>query len=82
MNRATRPIRIIIDPLLSFKTHLFERCMYQQISAYFEDSIFSKYQCEFGKGHCAQHCLLAITEKWKAFLDQGKSFDTFLIDFW
>ena len=55
--------------------------MYQQISAYFEDSIFSKYQCEFGEGHCAQHCLLAITEKWKAFLDQGKSFDTFLIDF-
>ena len=59
---------------------IFERCMYQQISAYFEENIFSKYQCAFRKGCSAQHCFLLIIKKWKAFLYQEKSFIVFLAD--
>ena len=32
----------------------------------------SKYQFGFRKGFSAQHCLLAILEKWKRSVDQGK----------
>ena len=41
---------------------VYERCLYDQISDYFED-VFSKYQCGFRKGYSAQHCLLFIVEK-------------------
>ena len=41
---------------------VYERCLYDQISNFFED-VFSKYQCGFRKGYSAQHCLLAMIEK-------------------
>ena len=33
--------------------------------------IFSKYQCGFRKGFSAQHCLIAMIEKWRQSLDFG-----------
>ena len=33
------------------------------------NQIFSKYQCGFRKGYNAQHCLVAMIEKWREFLD-------------
>ena len=41
---------------------VFERCLHKQISDFF-DTILSKYQCGFRKGHGAQHCLIAVLEK-------------------
>ena len=60
-----RPISIL--PTLS---KIYERCMYDQMYNYFND-IFSKYQCGFREGYSAQHCLLAMVEKWKESLDKG-----------
>ena len=54
-----RPISIL--PNIS---KVCERCLYDQISNFFED-VFSKYQCGFRKGYSAQHCLLVMIEKWK-----------------
>ena len=55
---------------------VYERCLYDQISKYFKTR-FSKLQCGFRKGYSAQHCLLAMTEKWKTELltDLSKVFD-------
>ena len=44
--------------------------MYNQIYPYFQ-TIFSKFQCGFRKGFNAQHCLLAMVEKWRKTLDGG-----------
>ena len=51
----------------------------KQISTFFED-ILSKYQCGFRKEHSAQHCLLALIEKWKQSVDHGKAFGASLTD--
>ena len=64
-----RPVSIL--PNLS---KFFERCLCKQIATYFEN-ILSKYQCGFSKQHNAQHCLLALIEKWKQSVDHGKAFD-------
>ena len=69
-----RPVSIL--PNLS---KVFERCLYKQISPYF-DKILSKYQCGFRKNHSAQHCLLALLETWKSSVDEGKVFGTLLTD--
>ena len=37
----------------------------------FIETVFSKYQCGFQKGYCAQHCLLVMIEKWKRCLDRN-----------
>ena len=82
-----RPISIL--PNLS---KVFERCIYNQLSAYF-DWILSKQQCGFRKDFNAQHSLLKLLEKWRQSLDQGlefgvlltdlsKAFDFFPINFW
>ena len=34
-------------------------------------TLFSKFQCGFRKGFNAQHCLLAMIEKWRKTLDKG-----------
>ena len=60
-----RPISIL--PSLS---RVYERLMYNQISAYF-DSVFSKFQCGFRKSFSAQHCLLTMVENWRKTLDEG-----------
>ena len=44
--------------------------MQNQIYPYLK-TICSKYQCGFRKGFNAQHCLIAMTEKWRQSLDSG-----------
>ena len=46
----------------------------------FFDNILSKYQCDFRKGFSTQHCLLAMLEKWKRSVDNGKAFGALLTD--
>ena len=53
--------------------------MYNQIYPYF-DTLFSKFQCGFWKGFNAQHCLLALIEKWRKTLDKGGETGAFLTD--
>ena len=48
---------------------VYERLMYNQIYPYF-DTLFSGFQCGFWKGFNAQHCLLAMIEKWHKTLDK------------
>ena len=69
-----RPISIL--PNIS---KLYERCLYDQISKYFETR-FSKFQCGFRKDYSAQHCLLAMIEKWKTAVDNGGVFAALLTD--
>ena len=44
------------------------------------DPLLSKYHCGFRKGYSAQHCLLAMLEKWKNAVDKGKIFEALLKD--
>ena len=69
-----RPISIL--PNLS---KVYERLMYNQIYPYFQ-TIFSKFQCGFRKGFNAQHCLLAMVEKWRKTLDGGGETGAVLTD--
>ena len=50
--------------ILSNLSKVYERLMYNQIYPYF-DTLFSKFQCGFLNGFNAQHCLLAMIEKWR-----------------
>ena len=49
-----RPVSLL--PKIS---KIFTRCMYRQMSEYFE-TVFSKFQCGFRKGYSDQDCLLSI----------------------
>ena len=69
-----RPISIL--PNIS---KVYERCLYDQISDYFED-VLSKYQCGFRKGYSAQHYLLVMIERWKQMIDCGGVFGALLTD--
>ena len=69
-----RPVSIL--PTLS---KVFERCLHKQISDFF-DTILPKYQCGFKKGHGAQHCLIALLEKWRESIDRGLEFGILLTD--
>ena len=69
-----RPVSI-----LSNMSKVYERCIYDQIQAYF-DKILSKYQCGFRKGYNSQHCLIALIEKWKKSVDNGGAFGALLTD--
>ena len=70
----------LLDPyILSNLSKVFERIMYDQISIYFDD-ILSKYQCGFRKGFGTQQCLVAMTEKWRKYLDKGGSCGALLTD--
>ena len=42
--------------------------------------IFSKNQCGFRKGYNAQHCLMAMIERWRKFLDMEVHADAPLTD--
>ena len=53
--------------------------MYNQTQNYFEN-ILSKYQCRFCKGCNAQHCLIALIEKWKQRVDNGGAFRALMTD--
>ena len=70
-----RPVSIL--PNL-FK--IFERCMFKHMSNYFEEHFLSKYQCGFRKGFSAQHCLMALLEKWKTCVDQKQICGALLTD--
>ena len=59
---------VSILPMIS---KIFEKLLCKQITI-FIDPLLSKYQCEFRKGFSAQHCLLAMLEKWKNDVDIGK----------
>ena len=58
---------------------VYERLMHNQIYPYFQ-TIFSKFQCGFRKGFNAQHCLLAMVEKWRKTLDGGGETGAVLTD--
>ena len=45
----------------------------KQLTTFF-DNILLKYQCGFRKGHCTQHCLLLMLEKWMKALDNKVAF--------
>ena len=70
-----RPVSIL--PNLS---KIFERCMFKHMSNYFEEHFLSKYQCGFRKGFSAQHCLMALLEKWKTCVDQKQICGALLTD--
>lgn len=72
LKRAAGPIRTTIYLSVSFPniSNIFERCMYQQESAYFG----------FRIGQSGQHCLLLMIENLNTFPDQGKSLGPFLAD--
>ena len=38
----------------------------------------SRYQCGFRKGYNAQHCLLAMIERWEKAVDNGNAFGALL----
>ena len=69
-----RPVSIL--PVIS---KIFEKILCNQITP-FTDQFLSKYQCRFRKGFIAQHCLLAMLEKWKKSADTNKVFFALLID--
>ena len=69
-----RPVSI-----LSNISKIYERSFYNQMYDYF-DSIFSKYQCGFRKGHSPQHCLLYMTEKIKQARNNNNAFAAILTD--
>ena len=74
MKENYRPVSIL--PNLS---KIFEKLMFKEMSQFF-DKIFLKYQCGFRKGFSTQQCLLAMLEKWKRSIDNGKSFGALLTD--
>ena len=69
-----RPISIL--PALS---KAFERCLYDQIYEYI-DTILSKVQCGFRKGFSTQYSLIAMIEKCRKNMDEGKSGAVLLTD--
>ena len=69
-----RPISIL--PNLS---KISERFMQNQMYPYL-NQIFSKYQRGFRKGYNTQHCLMAMIEKWRKFLDIGGHAGALLTD--
>ena len=69
-----RPISIL--PNLS---KIYERFMQNQMYPCL-NQIYSRYQCGFRKGYDAQHCLMAMIEKWHKFLDIGGHAGALLTD--
>ena len=69
-----RPVSILCNI-----SKIYERCLYDQIQVFFY-SILSKYQCGFGRGYNAQHCLITLIGKWKKSVDNGGAFGTLFTD--
>ena len=69
-----RPVSIL--PPIS---KIFERNMYDQISAYI-DKHLSKYLCGFRKGYSTQYCLIIMLEKWRKALDERNLAGALLTD--
>ena len=47
---------------------VYERCILKQLSNYSENFL-AEVQCDFRQRFSAQHCLLAMIEKWKKYVD-------------
>ena len=58
----------------------FERCMYKQMSQFFEGIIF-KYQCSFRKGHSAQRALISLLESGTTMLIRDVCLEHYLPTF-
>ena len=69
-----RPVSIL--PIIS---KIYEKLLFYQLCEFFEDKL-SIFQCGFRKGFSAQHCLIPLLEKWRAAVDNSKSFGTLLTD--
>ena len=69
-----RPVSI-----LHIISKIFEKIISKQLSNHFQN-ILSDFQFGFRKGFSAQHCLLLMTEKWKAAVDNKKVFGALLTD--
>ena len=69
-----RPVSI-----LSNFSKIYERCIYDQLSSYFENFL-SKFQFGFRKGYSAQQCLVALIDLWKKSVDKKKEFGILLTD--
>ena len=69
-----RPVNI-----LQHLSTITEKRMFEEMSQFFENA-FSKYQCGSWKGFSTQQCLLAMLEKWKRFVDNGKIFGALFAD--
>ena len=65
--------------ILSNLSKVYERLMCNQIYPYF-NTLFSNLQCGFWKVFNAQHCLLAMIEKWRKTLDKGGEIGAVLTD--
>ena len=66
--------------ILSNLSKIYERYMYAEINAYFDD-ILSKFQCGFRKGCRAEHCLLYMIEKIIKIRDSKGVFLAVLTDY-
>ena len=67
---------VSIFPVIS---KIFEKLLSKQVTI-FMDPLLSKYECGFRKGYIAQHCWLAMLEKWKIAVDKGNIFGALLTD--
>ena len=67
---------VSILPVLS---RIFEKLMSKRLSTSLE-SILSKFQYGFRKGHSTQHCLLLMFEKWKHVVDNNEVFGALLAE--
>ena len=65
--------------LLSHVSKVYERIIFNQISAYFEP-LFSTLLTGFRKNRSTQHSLLKMLELWKEALDQRKSVSAIFMD--
>ena len=72
-------LKKIIDLSVPNVSKIYERCLYDQITTYFEH-IFSRYQCGFCKGYSVQQCFLAMIEKWKNTVDNWGVFGALFTD--
>ena len=64
---------------LSNFSKVFERLLYNQIEAFFEDK-FSKFLTGFRKNHSTQHALLKMIETWKESLNKGNEVGVLFMD--
>ena len=68
-----RPVSI-----LSNISKIYERCLYSQISKFFEEKL-SDYQCGFRKGFNAQHCLVVLGRKYFLVFHKDQFLDHFYL---
>ena len=65
--------------ILSNLSKIHEKLMYNQLYDYF-DTLFFQYQCGFREGFSAEHCLLAMIEKFEEAIDRENKFGALLTD--